>query len=341
MKQWQGPVWGAGGAGLLAVALYGAGLLGSGSAPRSGRTEAEQGQTDQRQAQIGIVTLDNATRQRLGIAVAPLTSGSDSPALDGFARGLDVAPLAAILAEVDSAGAAAEASTAEAERLDSLYRQDASASQRSVEASRAQARVDGTRVRLAQQRIGLEFGSGIARLGLAGVRRLIAEIAAGQAALVRIDIPGASLAPGSSVRVGSAGISLPALVLGPAASADARLQSAGALAVLRGSLARQALAGRMMPASVTTGTGRAGVLVPRDAIVRFQGQMWVYRDDGQSLVRVALVDPVSLADGWLIPSRPGAAVLQLGDLVAVKGATGLLAIDLAASGQSQSAAEED
>ncbi|NML96088.1 hypothetical protein [Novosphingobium olei] len=338
MKHWQGPAWAAGGAGVLAAALYAAGMLGSGPAPDS--ESQSQGSAQPVSESVGTVTIDADTQQRLGIVVAPVATGTDGPRLDGFAKGLDAGPLAAIIAEVDTAQAAANASAAEARRLESLYRQDVSASRRSVEAARSQAAADAARIRLAQQRIGIEFGPGLLRLGLAAVRQLTTEIASGRAALIRIDIPGTSLAPGSVVSLGTGSALAVVRVLGPAATADARLQSAGVLAILRGPMAHQSLAGRIMPASVATGTGDAGLIVPRDAIVRFQGQMWVYRQSGKGFVRVVLTDPVSVADGWLIPVGSGQARLKSGDRIAVRGGTGLLAMDLGGTGQNQAAEEE-
>lgn len=334
MNRMYGPVWALCGAGALALALYTIGLLGPVTSPKPAnealaKQKASPGET------VGVVTIDADTQRRLGIVVAPLTVSRDAATLDGFAKGLDAAPLAAIIAEIDTAEAAAVASAAEAGRLEALYRQDTSASRRSVEAARAQARGDAARVRLAQQRIGIEFGPGLLHLGVAQVRRLASEIANGDAALVRIDIPGANLAPGAVVSVAAGSATSMVRVLGPAGAADARLQSAGALAVLRGPMAHQSLTGRVLTARIATGRARASLLVPRDAIVRFRGQMWVYRQTAKSFLRVALIDPVSAADGWLVSDG-----LAPSDRIAVHGGAGLLAIDLGGASQGTSAEED-
>lgn len=334
MNRLQGPVWALGGAGALAIALYAAGLLsqGSGSTPatdNSAQPETSAGET------VGVIAVDADTQRRLGIVVAPLMASGDTATLDGFAKGLDAAPLAAIIAEIDTAKSAAAASTAEARRLEALYGQDVSASRRSVEAARAQARGDVARLRLAQQRVGIEFGPGLLHLGIAQVRQLASEIANGEAALVRIDIPGASLSPGTAVGVNAGAASGTVRVLGPASVADPRLQSAGALGVLRGPLARQSLTGRVLSARIASGPARAGLLIPRDAIVRFQGQMWVYRQTPKGFVRVALNDPVSVPDGWLVSTG-----LSSSDRIAVRGGAGLLAIDFGGAGQGKPAEED-
>ncbi|MFX7090528.1 hypothetical protein ABTH94_20455, partial [Acinetobacter baumannii] len=88
----------------------------------------------------------------------------------------DAGPLAAIEADVESNEAALSASQAEATRLGALYGQDQSASRRALDAARAQAHSDATRARLARQRIGLEVGPGLLRLGAGGIRQLVADI---------------------------------------------------------------------------------------------------------------------------------------------------------------------
>lgn len=334
MNRIKGPVWALAGAGALALALFAAGLLGQGTNSQPA-TAAPVGREPSAGETVGVISIDADTQRRLGVVVASLEMSDDTATLDGFAKGLDAGPLAAIIAEIDTAEAAAAASAAEARRLDALYRQDTSASRRSVEAARAQARGDAARVRLAQQRIGIEFGPGLLRLGIARVRQLAGEIAYGDAALVRIDIPGASLPLGALVRVSAGTASGMVRVLGPASVADPRLQSAGALGVLRGALARQSLTGRVLSAAIASGPARAGLLVPRDAIVRFQGQMWVYRQTPKGFVRVALNDPVSVSDGWLVSTG-----ISSSDRIAVHGGAGLLAIDLGGADQGKSAEED-
>lgn len=311
----------------MALGLYGAGAI-----KGSGTTETTSAENADAPSDKHDPVTDPAGLARLGVKTAAVTAIVASQTADGFARGLDAAPLAAIAAEMDAARAAAGASRAEAARLEALYRQDVSASRRSVESARAQALADASRTRLAEQRIGLEFGSGLSRLGPAAVRQLVGEIANGRAALIRIDIPGAMLAPGSVVEIGEPGSAMAVQVLGPAATADARLQSAGVLAIVRGPLARQAQAGRILPARAATGIASSGILLPRDAIVRFQGRMWVFRKNGKAFERVALDDPQSSPQGWIV--RGG---LKAGEVIAVSGVTGLLAID---AGGAVSDAEE-
>ncbi len=267
--------------------------------------------------------LDDKARVRASIRVVALGTSRNSVLRAGFARALDVGALAAIDAEAKAADATAAASRAEAARLATLAAQDQSASRRSVEAARAQAQADTARAQLAVRRVGLEFGPGLARLGRGGISTLVAEIAAGRAALVRIDIPNVMLQPGDTVLIGDAPNTTSVRVLGAAASADAKLQSAGVLTVVRGAAGQGLLAGRIVPAAADSGSSEAGVTVPRDAIVRYQGALWVYveRPD-KSFARVELRDARPVADGWFV-----ARGLTPGTRVAVSGAGSLMAIE--------------
>ena len=315
----------AAGASVLAFALYLAGDLGE-----------QEGEAD-RDAPVAEASPDPvrdlALRQRLGIATAPLAAFSGAQEVSGFARGLDAGALAAIMAEIDSARATATASQAEATRLEALYRNDISASRRAVEAARAQAAADIARLRLARQRIGLEYGAGLAALGDAGLHQLVARIATGDAALIRIDVPGVLLAPGARVQIRAGDVGVSARVLGPAAAADSKLQSAGVLAILAGPAVRQVLAGRVLAVQTPSGPAVSGVLVPRDAVVRYQGQIWVFRKQGGKFEREVLTEPQQVSEGWLVQSG-----LKPGDEIVVHGGTGLLALE---SRPAQSSGEED
>ena len=267
--------------------------------------------------------LDARDLARTGVRVAELSASQASAQRTGFARALDVGALAGIDAEVKAADAAAAASRAEAGRLATLASQDQSASQRSVEAARAQAQSDNARAQLAARRVGLEFGPGLGRLGRGGVSALVGDVAAGRAALVRIDIAGMTLQPGNIVRIGEGDNALSVRILGPAASTDMKLQSAGVLAVVRGIAAHGLLAGRILPASADSGALQTGVLVPRDAIVRYQGALWIYvQKPDQAFDRVELINAIAIADGWFVSSG-----LAPGTRVAIAGAGSLMAIE--------------
>ena len=305
--------WAALGGGTVAAALLASGQL---NAP------AEHGAEVAKTAEHEALDPLPAERAQAGITVKPLQAASVASPQRGFARSVDVAALAAIDADYEAARVAASASRAEWRRLQALYTADQSASLRSVEAARAQALGDGLRADAALRRVGLEFGAGLTRLGAGGVQRLVADVASGRAALLRIDIAGAVLIAGQRVDVGDGDETTSVTVLGPAATADPRLQTPGVLAIVRGAAAQRLPVGRIVPASVAGGTVKNGVLIPRSAIVRWQGARWVYRQTASGFERVALQDGERVEAGWLVTQG-----LSVGDRVAVTGAGSLLAAE--------------
>lgn len=322
--------WAAVGAGISAAVLLGLAPLRNATGTADGKeASASRPAAITSSARDGEVRLERAEQQRIGLAVAPVIATTAPAITHGFARGLDGGALAAIDAEIVTARAAASASQAEAARLAQLFAQDQSASAKSVEAARSQAAADAARVGLAERRVGLEYGPGLARLGGGARHALIADIAAGRAALVRIDVPGASLDAQSRIRIDDGALA----VLGPAAAADPRLQSAGVLAILRGPAAASATSGRILDVKVERGSAEPGAAVPRDAVLRWRGGLWVYRQDGpETFERVELVDARPIGGAWFVRSG-----LTAGNRVVTGGAETMLAVDRGGG----SAAESD
>ncbi len=305
------------------AALAVAGMLGwqslHGTAPRPDESAAAVPAS----APGDALTMSAATRQRLGIATTRLLPARTAAVSNGFARVLDIGPLAAIDSEIRTARAAAAASAADAARLKDLARQDQSASARSVQVAEAQATADRLRVDLAGRRVALEYGPGLAKLGDAARMALIADVAAGRAALVRVDVPGS--APVRGVRVGdpATGVTL----LGPASAADARVQGLALLAILRGPGVRSAAAGRLLPAIIGGGGSDDGTIVPRSALLRQKGDVFVYVAIGDHFERRALAAARPVADGWFTTSD-----VKPGDVVVTAGAGSVLAAEGGATG---------
>ena len=304
--------WSAVGAGLCAALLLGF----HGAAGPQAADHPEAAAPDAKEDGI-LVAPDLAAR--LGLKTDLLSASSAAGEVHGLARGLDAGPLAAIETEIATARAAAAASSAEAARLAGLAAADQSASRQAVEAARAQAAADAARLRLAEQRIALEYAPGRAAMGEGARTALLGAITRGEAALVRVDLPGVS--GGTRVRLVDGGT---IRLIGPAAQADARLQSAGLIGIADGAAARMLNAGRVRDVVAATGPSRAGVFVPGDAVVRWRGTQWVYREAGTRVVRTELADAQPVPGGWLAGTG-----LAAGDRIVVRGAGALIALDRA------------
>jgi hypothetical protein len=301
-----------------AIAMYLLAPSGGGSSNGEAQGAAVAGSSD------AALHLDAASAKRAGIEVAPLVAAEQQALSSGYARALDLSPLAAIASEIVAARTAADASGRELQRLERLAGADQAASQREVDAARAQAAADQSKWKLACQRVTLEYGAGLGRLGCAAIPALVRDVASGNAVLLRIDMPDAEPPAGSAVEVGSGGIAARVRVLGPAAIGDPQLQTAGVLALLRGRASAAAQIGRVLPAHLRTGALRQGVLVPREAMVRADGGLFLYRTAGKDgYERIPLEGGEATDSGWFVP----VGALKPGDHVVTAGAGTLLGLE--------------
>jgi len=274
--------------------------------------------------------VEDKVQREAGLRIAAIGARRMSATTDGFARAVDPAPLGAIAGDIAVARAAHEGSARELARLSALVAADAGASRRDLDAARSTEGQDAARLATACRRAALEFGPALARLGCDGAARLTAQAARGQLAILRIDFADGMVPAGALVDVDLGVTRATVRVLGPATGGDTQLQSAGALALLEGPAAAQATAGRVLSAHRATGAGRDGVIVPREAIVRADGSLQVWRATGaESFERVVLDGATPVADGWFVP---GGGALKPGDRLVVAGAGTLLGLERSASG---------
>jgi hypothetical protein len=266
-------------------------------------------------APAGLLKMDAATQARLGVATEPLAASTRTASVSGFARALDPGPLAQLEADLATAASAAAASRAEAARTRALNAADQTVSKQAAEASAAQARADALKVELLRRRLGLEWSPVLARWPDARRSRLLNDIAAGRAALIRIDS-----AAGMSQAAGAASLELPggparAQILGPMRSSDPRLQTTGVLALVTGPAAVRLGAGTVTAATLPQGGGASGVVIPRAALLRNGGRTFVYIRRGPAEFERRETPPGATdADGLFVTSgfRPGEAVVTHG-----------------------------
>ena len=266
-------------------------------------------------AEPGVLEFDAKTQARLGGTVSALPAAFRASTQAVFARGVDPGPLAQLDADLAAARAAAETSAAEAARTKALVA-DQTVSRQAAETAQSQARQDALKLKLLRQRVGLEWGPGVARLSDAGRGKLIADIVAGRAALVRLDSgQGLPLGGGSVVVEVGAGQTASAAILGPMRAADPRLQSAGLLAIVRGAAALRMANGAVAPAHIAAGPGASGVTLPRAALLRSAGETFVYvRRDATHFEKRAVSAGIVEPDGLFVHAgfRPGEVVVTTG-----------------------------
>jgi hypothetical protein len=267
-------------------------------------------------AQGGLVQLDSAVQQRLGIQTAPLAAAQRTHEVSGFARGLDAGPLAALDADIAAAASALQASRGEAARTRGLAAADSTVSKRAAETAAAQARADEAKLLLLRRRLGLEWSPALEAMNDARRSRLVGALAAGRAALVRIDVAGGAGIVTSAARLdlGPHGPAR-AAVLGPARLGDTRLQSTGLLAIVTGPQAIQLGAGVVVPAALEGSVATSGVILPREALIRSHGETFAYiRRDARSFERRSVEGGQPDPRGLFAPAgfRPGEQVVTAG-----------------------------
>ncbi len=247
----------------------------------------------------------------------------------GFGRVLDAAPLVALAGESKVARVAAEASEKEFNRTKGLHDNGENASLQAVETAEAAKLRDAALLDAARAKLVAAWGSAL--VGRADLEALIHSLATGEAALVRIDLlPGDApekIPPTAQVGPLTAeGASHEAEVLGLAPAADAQAQGVSYLALWRG--APPAPGTTLRATLIGSGEPQKVFVVPRDALVRHEGGVFVYvkvPDGGyeRRLVEVArnLPDGVALAG----------TVVDENDKVVVTGAQQLLANEILSS----------
>jgi hypothetical protein len=278
-----------------------------------------------REAAAKPVTLAAETQHKLGLTTQPLAAATRADTQAGYVKVLDPGPLAQLDSDIVGAEAAAAASAAEAARSRTLNAADQAVSTKAMQAAEAQARTDASKLALLRRRVGLEWGAGVARLSGRQRGALLAEIAAGKAALVRIDTAsGQGLAGlrGLDIDLGAMG-RVHAVVLGAARAADIRLLSSGLIAKASGPKAGALSVGLSLPVTLAVSGPVTGVVAPRAALVRSQGKTWVYvRTAAETFVRKPVEDGRAEAGGLF-----AAAGFKPGEAVVTRGAAALFAAE--------------
>jgi len=311
-----------GGMMLGALAVWGLGHFRTQAAPDEADVEASTTSSNR----PGTVQLSADQQVKAGITVAPLERRELAREVKGYGRVIDPQPLFDLLAELHSAEAALEASAKEYERLKALHSNDQNASARSVETAAAAVKRDQIQLEAIRTRLGSAWGTAFSKNHIA---RLVQALTTLDAVLIRVDLAaGESLpSPPAAARVQSpfdAGRSAEARFLGLATTASAQSPGQGFLFLLQpNSLALRPGLG-VVGFLALEGPRLRGVVLPRAAIVRHQGQAWVYVQKGaETFERVPVVLEHALDDGWFIE----ASAAPSGNIV-VGGAQALLSEEL-------------
>lgn len=275
-----------------------------------------------------FLKLDEAAQKHLGLKVVSLEAAELKPEVAAFGRVVDPASLAASLTEIASAQAALEASGREAARLKTLFEQGQNASARALETAEATVKRDRIAAEAAQLRLLSSWGSAIA--GRSNLDLFIRSLVAQETALVRVDVPAGEKLAGSptAVRLASLAASdapFEAEFVGSANATDPQTLGQGFFCLVKG---------RSLPVNAVVnawlslpGDTEKGVIIPRDAIVRHEGEGFVYVQTGaDAFERKELELHHPLAAGWFTDE------FKAGVKVVITGAQQLLSEELKGEG---------
>lgn len=277
--------------------------------------------------------LDAEEQARLGVKTAPIAKAGSGSWIDAVATVLDPMPLIRLNSELTAALAASAASRAEAERTQKLVQQDSAVSQKSLEASRAQAQADAGRVVALQSELRASWGAQLGSQAQAQAQRdaIVAALARGESALIRIEslasMPGGR--PSQAWLQLASGMERHAQVLGPSLQPGTGVVPGWLARVPGAGLAPgMALAARLDdPASIVA----SGALIPRAAVIRWNGLQYAYVavDDGH-FERRAVADARAVPGGWRVEHG-----FKVGERVVVQGAAALLGAETLAPTEDQ------
>ena len=268
------------------------------------------------------ITIDEEAQRRIVLKIASLAARQLEPEVKGYGRVLDPAALSSAVAEFVSAHATADASQKELERLKVLSAQN-NTSARALQTAEAAAQRDSALADSARQRLLAAWGKAIA--DHADLATFVQSLASGENALVRIDLLAGELlktqpAGARLFRLSDENNPVEAEFVSSAPIVDAQTQGQGFLFLVKSRQPGFAPGASVIGYLKIAGDAQNSVVIPRGAVVRFNGKPWIYFQTGdQTFARREISLEQPLADGWF-----AAQGMKPGERVVVSGAQMLL-----------------
>jgi hypothetical protein len=273
-----------------------------------------------------VVTLDAATRQGMGLKLAPATPLQLPPERKAFGSVVDPAQLSAAVADFIAARAAAGASQKELVRLKNLSDQ-ANASQRALESAQATASSDSAQADSARSRFVAAWGKTMADRD--DLSEFVQSLAAGDSVLVRLDLPAGEMLPAepNGARVTGLGDktnSVEAAYLNAIPAVNPQTQGRSFLFLVKLNSARLVAGEAVTGWLEISGAAVSGVVVPADAVVHTDGRDWIYAQTADdSFTRREIVTDHPVAGGWFM-----GGMIAPDEKLVVAGAQQLLSTEL-------------
>jgi hypothetical protein len=263
-----------------------------------------------------------------GIVSQPLVPETLTASVVSFGNLLDPTGLVTLDNELSDAEIAVQLSETQAKRTRTLFEQNQSAPQKSLELAESQLRTDRLKLQVARRKLELEWGTKTAALDAASRNQLVERLLRREIALAKVEIPaGGNLAtvPTSAQLIAfGTDSTLDAAVYSEATVVDPRTQGRGFILEIA-SPPSGWRPGTAVEAHLPTGGAvRRGWQVPRSAVLRHLGQTWIYlqKNPGKFARTPVRLGALS-GDHWFTEDALAAA-----DQVVVSGAQALLSEEL-------------
>lgn len=294
------------------------------------RISTEQGMT--------IVILPQATQEQSGITTARLNTSRHASALSTYGTVINIDKLLeqrnrylTAVAEAGIARASLINTQQEFNRLSTLNRDNRNVSDRAVASAEAQLKADQAKLNAAESiarnlrdNMRQQWGDALAAQATqTSANSAMTRILQQQDVLIQVTLPFGTPLPAnnSSILVtpsGSSGKSIRAYFISTSPQADAAIQ--GETYYYRAPADSLRVGMRISVSMNGSQTSEQGVIVPRNAIVWYGGQAWVYRKSGDDrFMRIPVSTAQETNGGWFNSNG-----LQADDEVVVTGAQLLL-----------------
>jgi hypothetical protein len=278
-----------------------------------------------------VIAIGPAAQKEVGITTEILKPAVLPIEVEAYGFVLDPAPLSKLNADLTSAQASLDASSAQYRRTRSLYAEQKNASLRDLQNAEAAYLNDKARVEALEQQLLDAWGRQIAQIDSRARGEFVSELIDRREAIGRVTAPiGEAL---DSSRRGAAVFVLgheqqplhaEAVYEAPTISQQMQGQTFLLLVATQDFPVRPgtALSARLP----TSGRSEQGVMVPRAAVVRFADKEWIYRElAGDRFVRREIVPAQVVAEGYFVTEN-----LTPGTRLVVTGAQTLLSEELKA-----------
>lgn len=276
-----------------------------------------------------FIAIQPAAQKEIGITSEVLQASARTIGTEAYGFILDPSPLSTLSSELATTQASLAAAEAQYRRTSRLYGEQKNASLRDLQTAQAAYVADKSHLEALRQQLRDDWGGEFAQLTPQALAQLVSALVDHREAIARVTAPtGEPMADAPRtakiVVLGHEDQPLNAIALYTAPTVVQALQGQPFLALIA-TTEFPVRPGAAVSARIpTSNTSEQGVMVPRSAVVRYEGREWVYRAiDGNRFVRGAIAPAETTAQGYFVTKN-----LEPGTRIVVGGAQVLLSEEL-------------